>query len=366
MALWAVAAVALLALAGCAGLAVMNAKRALQAGMASTAAEVRRLADSSAGRDSGAAEIRREMQAFRESLDLMQARERERRVREDQAWTSLQRVTSVLAGGQRSGRAGENVLRQALADLPPTMVVNDFRVNGRVVEFGLILPDGRRLAVDSKWTADRELQSLAAATDPVERERLGRAVETEVLRRAKEVAGYLDPAITAPLAVAAIPDPAYAVLRRSHADAYRLGVIVISYSQALPFVLFLYGIMSRLGGAVDAQACLADIAALVDAMETTVENKLARAATMLANGAEELRVHVGKARSTLARGSDAAEGSIASWAPGDRGQAVATRIPAEPSIPGLLLVDDGDGDGDVDGGGAPASGGGADYVRTAP
>ncbi len=359
MALWAVAIVALLAVAGCAWLAVMNAKRTLEAGMTSTAAEVRRLADSSAGRDSGAAEVRREIQAFRESLDLMQARERERRAREDQAWTSLQRVTSVLAGGQRSGRAGENVLRQALADLPPTMVVTDFRVNGRVVEFGLVLPDGRRLAVDSKWTADRELQALAAAADQAERERLSRAVESEVLRRAREVAGYLDPSVTAPLAVAAVPDAAYAVLRRAHADAYRLGVVVIPYSQALPFALFLYGIMSRLGGAVDAQACLADMAALVDAMEATVENKLARAATMLSNGAEELRTQVGKARSTIARGAELAERPASGWAPGERSgpsAAAATRDP-DPSIPGLLLVDSGD-----DG----VGGTGDDYARAAP
>jgi hypothetical protein len=356
MALWAVTIVALLAVAGCAWLAVANAKRGLEAGMASTAAEVRRLADASAGRDTGAAEVRREIQAFRESLDLMQARERERRAREDQAWTSLQRVTSVLAGGQRSGRAGENVLRQALADLPPTMVVNDFRVNGRVVEFGLILPDGRRLALDSKWTADRELQALAAASDPVERERLTRAVEAEVLRRAKEVAGYLDPSVTAPLAVEAVPDAAYAVLRRAHADAYRLGVVVIPYSQALPFVLFLYGVMSRLGGAVDAQACLADMAALLDAMEATVENKLARAATMLANGTEELRVQVGKARSTLARGPEAPEPAGGSWPAGEPASAVPPRD-ADPSIPGLLLVDAGD---------DPAVGGGGDYARAAP
>jgi hypothetical protein len=238
------------------------------------------------------------------------------------------------------------------------MVVNDFRVNGRVVEFGLILPDGRRLAVDSKWTADRELQALATVTDPVERERLTRGVEAEVLRRAKEVAGYLDPSVTAPLAVAAVPDAAYAVLRRAHADAYRLGVVVIAYSQALPFILFLFGIMSRLGGAVDAQACLADITALVDAMEATVENKLARAATMLSNGTEELRVQVGKARSTISRGSEASRGPVSPWPPG----ATIGPIGAEqardtdPSIPGLLLVDPGE----------PAAGGGEDYVGAAP
>ena len=48
----------------------------------------------------------------------------------------------------------------------PGMLVTDLRVNGRVVEFGLLLPDGRRLPVDSKWSALAELEALEAADDP--------------------------------------------------------------------------------------------------------------------------------------------------------------------------------------------------------
>jgi DNA anti-recombination protein RmuC len=71
----------------------------------------------------------------------------------------VRRLSTVLAGGTSKGRAGENVLREHLAELPPGMLVTDFRVNGRVVEFGLLLPDGRRLPVDSKWSALAEPSS---------------------------------------------------------------------------------------------------------------------------------------------------------------------------------------------------------------
>jgi ElaB/YqjD/DUF883 family membrane-anchored ribosome-binding protein len=105
------------------------------------------------------------------------------------------------------------------------------------------------------------------------------------------------------LAVAAIPDAAYAVLRRAHAEAFRRGVLVISYSLAMPLMLFVYGMVSRMGGAADAQACLADVSALLEAMEATLENKVERASTMLANASQELRTHLGKARSTIAGAS---------------------------------------------------------------
>ena len=68
-----------------------------------------------------------------------------------------------------------------------------------------------------------------------------------------------------------------------------------------PVALFLHGIVSRYGGVSDVETCLADLAGILDAVEATVENKVARAATMLANGADELRGHVGKARSSLGR-----------------------------------------------------------------
>ena len=282
-------------------------RRTLDARLSATDAELRRLGDASAWRERGATEVRQEISSFRSALDRMHAGEVERRAREEESWATLHRVASVLSGGQRAGRAGENVLRESLAHLPPSMVVTDFRVNGRVVEFGLVLPDGRRLPVDSKWPAERELLAVAEAADGPERDRLVRVIERTVAERAREVAGYRDPAVTAPVGVAAVPDAAYALLRRAHAEAYRQGVIVIPYSMALPVVLFLYSIVSRFGMIADVEACLTDLGRALDVMEATLENKVAKASTMLLNGAEELRGQVGKARTTLARARDSGD-----------------------------------------------------------
>ncbi|MGZ4150272.1 MAG: DNA recombination protein RmuC, partial [Actinomycetota bacterium] len=177
----------------------------------------------------------------------------------------------------------------------------DFRVNGKVVEFGLLLPDGRRLPIDSKWTALAELEALEAAEDTLERDRCARAVERAVVARAKEVAQYLDPAVTAPVAVAAVPDAAYAVLKRAHADAYARGVVIVPYASALAIVLFLYSLVSRYGEAADVQASIAELVGVLDQMESVVENRFAKAAVMLTNGADEFRSQLGKARGSIAR-----------------------------------------------------------------
>jgi hypothetical protein len=104
------------------------------------------------------------------------------------------------------------------------------------------------------------------------------------------------------VAVAAVPDAAYEVLRRAHADAFSRGVVVVPYSSALPVLLFLYTLVSRYGSAGDVEGCLTELCGVLDAMEAVFENKLARAATMLANGADELRAQLGKARGSIARG----------------------------------------------------------------
>jgi DNA recombination protein RmuC len=273
----------------------------LEARLEVQSAELRRLADAAAVRDDGAEQVRGEIAGARRVLESLRIREEERRGVEGESREVIRRLATVLAGGAGKGRAGENVLRQHLSELPPSMLACDIRVGGKVVEFGLVLPDGRRLPIDSKWTGLAELEALEAATSAVDREACARAVERAVAVRAREVAQYLDPAITAPVAVAAIPDAAYDVLKRAHADAFAHGVVVVPYSTALPIVLFLYALVQRFGDAADVSASLAEVGTLLGAMEGVLENKFARAATMLANGSDELRSHLGKARGSIAR-----------------------------------------------------------------
>jgi DNA recombination protein RmuC len=262
---------------------------------------LQRLADAAAGRDLEAERFHEELSGARRALEELRVREQERRGSDDEQRDAVRRLATVLAGSASKGRAGEHVLREHLRQLPPAMLASDFRVNGKTVEFALLLPDGRRLPIDSKWPALAELEALEAAEQPTEREACARAVERVVTARAKEVAQYLDPALTAPMAVAAVPDAAFAVLRRAHADAYAKGVVIVPYSAALPIVLFLYALVQRFGEAHDVQVALADVAGVLDQMEAVVENKFARAATMLTNGADEFRSSLGKARGSIAR-----------------------------------------------------------------
>jgi DNA anti-recombination protein RmuC len=251
-------------------------------------------------RDEG--DLRGDLSRTREVLESLRARAEERQRAEEDGWLAIRRLEAVLLGSAARGRAGENLIHEALSSLPPGMVLRDFQVNGKRVEFALVVPDGRRLPIDSKWAALREIETLEEEDDPAAREAAARRVEEEISRRAREVASYLDPSLTTPFAVACVPDAAYAACRRAHADAFSKGVVLVPYSTALPVLLSLFALASRYGGAGDGRECLAELETLLDSVEQTLENKVARAATMLTNAADELRTQVGRARGAVARG----------------------------------------------------------------
>ncbi len=265
-------------------------------------AEVARLADSMARAGADERELRGDVGRVRELVEgLRSAAEARSRV-EESVWEAVRRMESVVSGGGARGRAGENLLEESLSSLPAGMLVRDFAVGGRRVEFALVLPDGRRLPVDSKWTAVRELEALEGEEDHDRRRALCRRIEDEVTRRAREVEAYIDATVTTPFAVACVPDAAFAVCRKAHGDAFARRVVLVAQSTALPVLLTLYALAARYGAAGDVEGCLAELDGLLGSMESTLENKVARATTLLQNAQDEWRTHVGKARGALARG----------------------------------------------------------------
>lgn len=259
-----------------------------------------RLADAEAARRVSDGEVGSTLRQTQAALAELRATDQRRREQEAQVVDLVKRVDTVF-GGARAGRAGESVLQEFFESLPPGMLLTNYRVNGKVVEFGLRLPDGRCLPVDSKLSAVAEIEALEASEDPDERARLAQVIEQSVRARVREVAKYLDPSLTAPVAVAAVPDSAYAVLRSAHTDAFNTGVVVVSYSMALPVLLFLHSLVSRYGEAADVDACLAEVESLLESVAVSLENKVTKATTMLQNGSDEIRGYVGKAKGSIAR-----------------------------------------------------------------
>lgn len=238
-------------------------------------------------------EVRERLSATQTTLESFKASMAARQAVDDDSRRSLRRLEAIIAGASTRGAAGENILEEAIRFLPNEMVRRDAWIKGKVVEFGLVMPGGKLMPVDSKWTSSLALEGLAQADlEASRRAQLTAQVEREVEKRIREVSQYIDPDCTTPWALAAIPDAAYSVCRAAFAEAHRRRVIVVGYSMALPYLLALYHMHLQFSRTVDIenlQAQLLEIERQVEQIEGALENKLQKAVTMLQNTYSEAR-----------------------------------------------------------------------------
>ncbi|MBI4743257.1 MAG: DNA recombination protein RmuC [Actinobacteria bacterium] len=215
---------------------------------------------------------------------------------------SLKRLESVIAGTYSKGKAGENILGEAFKIFPSEMMANQFQVNGKVVEFGLVLVNGKKLSIDSKWPATSILEELENKEDEEARRRIINQIESEVCKRIREVSQYIDPLITLPWAVVTIPDSAFAVLRQAHFEAYKNNVILISYSMTIPYLLTFYSLHLQYYKTLEIENLeghIIDVQRHLDEMRTILENKIIRSVTTIQNAASEYQQLIANAQGSL-------------------------------------------------------------------
>jgi DNA recombination protein RmuC len=180
------------------------------------------------------------------------------------------------------------------------MLVRDLALNGRVVEFGLRLGDGRTLPIDSKWPAADLLVQLDRVGGD-ERIAAAREIEREVERRIREAAQYILPGHTTPYALVALPDAALACCTSAYREAQKRSVLLMSYSMAVPYLLALYRLHLEYAGSLDIErvrAQLIDIERGLGELDAILENRLARAATMTQNAYFEAKQVTARLRAT--------------------------------------------------------------------
>ncbi len=243
-----------------------------------------------------------DMERLKGTLGSIDTEFRTRREFEEKNRAAIQKIEAVLVGSQSRGAAGEDVLAEAFAKFPPDMGDTQFKVGGKPVEFALILPNRKRLPIDSKWPAVKELEQLAVVEDERQRAELLAKIERIVLKKVEEVTKYIDAATTASFGVAAIPDAAYFACRTAHIDAYKQRVLLMPYSLTVPFLLALYNLHLQFARSIEQEnleAYLAQVDALLDQIDDTLENSVKRGATLINNAYLELRERISQMRGTL-------------------------------------------------------------------
>jgi DNA recombination protein RmuC len=248
--------------------------------------------------------IGRQVNEARVAVERLKADAQARQRLDEDIQASSRRIETVLLGSRTRGAAGENILHDAFKQFPPDMIDMNFRVNGKVVEYALVLANGKRLPIDSKWPLPELLDRLTQPVDPtanptVVEEEVERVIKSKV----REVRQYIDPSVTLPWAIAAVPDPVFAACRRAHIEAHREGVVLMPYSMAVPFVLALFRLHLQNSRSVDIEnleGYLQQIEDSINALDRSLENSIARGSTMIQNAFTDCKRTLGHMRGAVA------------------------------------------------------------------
>ena len=208
-----------------------------------------------------------------------------------------------MAGTRSKGAAGENLIDQVFAQLPPEWQARNVQVGNKTVEFGLRLPNGRLLPIDSKWTATHLLEAFQASGDVEEQRQIKVRIERAVLTKAREVRKYIDPGRTTPFGVAALPDAVFDLSAAAQAEAMQMNVAIVPYSLFLPYLLLVFQTLLKSGRDVDPDKLTAYLETArqdLNALQEELEGRLSKAITMLGNSRDEMRARLGRVAVGLA------------------------------------------------------------------
>ena len=159
------------------------------------------------------------------------------------------------------------------------------------------------LPIDSKWAATGLVERFAVCHDAGEQRRLKDEINRAVLEKAREVQKYLSPNVTTRFGIAAVPDAVYDLCPYTQVEALKIGVVVISYSMFLPYLMLVFETMLQTSQRVDLdrlEARLDGAQQCVQKMQEELEGRFARGLTMLANSRNDLAADLGKVSSALA------------------------------------------------------------------
>ena len=242
------------------------------------------------------------LEKTRELIEDLKTAEKVRQQKEIEYTERIKRMDEIIAGTSSKGLSGEEILKEIFKQLPPEMIETNFQIKGKIVEFALVLPNNKKLPIDSKWPAGDLLLKLEGESSQEKRKAIIGEIEKEVIKKIKEVREYIDPTVTWSQAIMALPDSVYRVLGNAHLRARENDVILMPYSMVLPLLLYMYKLHLQYSISFDMenlQSHLAVISKNLDTMEEILENKIARGQIMISNAYSEYKQAIMRIRASV-------------------------------------------------------------------
>jgi len=209
------------------------------------------------------------------------------------------RIHNIMIGSYEKGRSGENYLRNMMAELMKIgLVSQNMPIGSKVVEYCVVFSDGKLLAIDSKVVATKEVEALFdEETSDIDRVAYRNKIRSGLRRKVEEVCGYIDPRVTLPCAVMAIPDSIVPLSSEIIPEAISRNVMVVGYSavpQLIVYFIRIHGFYSIQEDVAELKDRLMTIQKEVSNLdERFFANRIEKPITMLNNAVLKIRQVVG-------------------------------------------------------------------------
>jgi DNA anti-recombination protein RmuC len=147
---------------------------------------------------------------------------------------------SIMIGSYEKGKSGENYLRNMMNELMKIGLVREnVPIGNKVVEYCVEFKDGKLLPIDSKVVSTQDAEALFDEETPEkDRETLRKKIKNALAKKVAEVCQYIDPQITLPCAVMAIPDSLVNLSSEIVPEAVKRNVLVAGYSAVPQLIVY--------------------------------------------------------------------------------------------------------------------------------
>jgi len=150
------------------------------------------------------------------------------------------RIHNHMIGSYEKGTTGETLLRQILNDLMKIgFIRQDVPIGSRKVEYCVTFSDGKLLPIDSKVIATKDVDIFfdEEASD-AERKVSRKKITDGLKKRLGDVSSYIDPTITLPYAIMAVPDSIVPLSADLIPEAVSKSVMVVGYSSVPQLIVY--------------------------------------------------------------------------------------------------------------------------------
>jgi hypothetical protein len=149
-------------------------------------------------------------------------------------------IHNIMIGSYEKGRSGENYLKNMMSELMKIgLVKQNVHIGGKLVEYGVVFKDGKMLAIDSKVVATKDVELLYDEEIPEdERRKIQTKIKNEMKKKVEEVCKYIDPQVTLPCAIMAVPDSIVGLSSEVVPDAIPLNVLIVGYSAVPQLIVY--------------------------------------------------------------------------------------------------------------------------------